>query len=77
MAEKKTQFGVYQQEFGSFTHGDVRFTPGRAVEVAPEVAAAANPEVSPETPVRFFPTVEKANEEVSRLKEKFARKPKG
>jgi hypothetical protein len=69
----QTSFGVYQQEVGSYTLGEHRFTPLAAVPVPNEVAEKADPEGSP---VKFFPTEQKAADEVARLKEKFSRKAK-
>ncbi len=76
MPEKeKTAFGVYQRETGSFTSGEHRFVPGQATEVPAAVATQLDPEASPEVPVRFFASADKAAAEVTRLKDKFARKP--
>ncbi len=74
-ANEKKSFGVYQRPTGSFTAGEFRFKPGAAVEVPAEVAAKLDPERSPDVPVKFFASPEKANEEVARLKKVFDRKP--
>jgi hypothetical protein len=68
MPEKpKTLFGVFQRKTGSFTHGEHRFEPLKVREVSADVAEKLNADATPDSPVRFFPTPEKAGEEVGRL----------
>jgi len=68
-------FGVYQNETGSYTLGETRFTPCKAVACDPSVKETACEETSP---VKFFDGEEDANKEAVRLKAKFElkRKPK-
>lgn len=66
-------FGVYQLEMGSYTLGEFRFPPCKAVACDAATKESACEETSP---VKFFDTEEAANAEAARLKAKFELKRK-
>ncbi|MGE5487565.1 MAG: hypothetical protein ACM3ZB_07065 [bacterium] len=77
MADNKPkQYGVYQKPKGSYKFGTFRFAPGAVVEVPSEIAKTLDSQTSPDVPVKFFGTPEKAAAEAARLKEKFAAQKK-
>lgn len=68
-------FAVYQLETGSLTLGDVRLIPLVPIVVSEELALRVDEE---ENPVRFFKSLDRAEENVAKLRAKFEaqRKPK-
>ncbi len=61
-------YGVYQFETGSYTLGEHRFPPLKAIPVAAGVKGLACDETSP---VKFYDTEEAAKEAIGKLRAKF------
>jgi len=71
--EKPAKFGVYQKKTGSYTAGEVRFTPLTVVPVFEDDFALICDETAP---VKFFDDAGSADKNVGALKAQFDKEPK-